>query len=53
MIVISLDDPLMWIQACEQHVVLFRRVMFMDMENLVIVQHQDTLQYATICGGGY
>ncbi len=25
----------------------------MTMENLTIVQHQDTLQYATICGGGY
>jgi len=25
----------------------------MAMENLTIVQHQDTLQYAMICGGGY
>jgi hypothetical protein len=53
MIVICLDDPLMWIQACEQWVVLFRRVMLMVMQNLAIVQHRDTFQFATIRGGGY
>jgi hypothetical protein len=37
--VISFNDPSVWIQACEQRVVLFRRVMFMAMENLTIVQH--------------
>jgi hypothetical protein len=25
----------------------------MVMENLAIAQHQDTLHYVTICGGGY
>jgi hypothetical protein len=36
MIVISLDDPLMWTQACEQWATLFRCVMPMATENLVI-----------------
>jgi hypothetical protein len=50
---ISFDDPSMWIQTCEQHVVLFRHVMPMVVENLAITQHQNTFQYATIRGGGY
>jgi hypothetical protein len=53
MIVISFNDPLMWIQACEQWAALFRHVMPMAMENLPIVQHRNTLWYATICGRGY
>jgi len=27
--------------------------MAMAMENLALAQHQNTLRYATICGGGY
>ncbi len=50
---VNLDDPNVWVQACEQHVVLFKRIMPMAMENLVITQHQNTLQYATIYGNGY
>jgi hypothetical protein len=53
MIVISLNDPLVWIQAREQWVTLFRHVMPMVMENLAIVQHRNILQYATIRGRGY
>ncbi len=53
MIVINLDDPSKWVQTCEQWVVLFKWVMPMAIENLTIVQHQDILQYAMICGGGY
>jgi hypothetical protein len=33
---ISFDDPLMWIQACEQRVALFKHVMPMAMENMAI-----------------
>jgi hypothetical protein len=53
MIVISFDDFSMWVQACEHWVILFRWVMPMAMENLAIVQHQDTVRYAMIRGGGY
>jgi hypothetical protein len=41
MILISFNDLLIWIQACEQQATLFIRVM--PMENLAIVQHRDTL----------
>ncbi len=50
---INFNDLLMWVQGCEQWVALFKRVMPMAMENLKIVQHQNTLQYATTRGGGY
>jgi hypothetical protein len=33
---ISLNDPLVWIQAFEQQAALFKRVMLMAMENLAI-----------------
>jgi hypothetical protein len=39
MAVINMDDPNVWISACEQRATLFRRVMPMDMENLTIAQH--------------
>jgi hypothetical protein len=42
-----------WIQACEQWATLFQHVMPMDMQNLAIAQHWDTLCYAIIHGGGY
>jgi hypothetical protein len=48
-----MDDPNVWIQACEQQATLFRHVMSVAMENLVITQHRNTLHYATIRGGGY
>ncbi len=53
MIVINFDDPSVWVQACEHWVALFKQMMPMAMENLAIVQHRNTLQYATIHGGGY
>ncbi len=53
MIVINIDDPNVWIQACEQWTTLFWHVMPIAMKNLAIVQHRDTLCYAIICGGGY
>jgi hypothetical protein len=51
--VVNLDDPEMWLTVCSQRVELFRRVMLVAFENLAIVQHMDTLRYATIRGGGY
>ena len=51
--VVNLDDPDMWVQACEQRATLFKRIMPMALENLTIAQHRDTLRYATIRGGGY
>jgi hypothetical protein len=36
MTIINLNDPVVWVQACEQWVVLFKRVMPMAMENLAI-----------------
>ncbi len=53
MLVINMGDLNAWIQACEQQVTLFQRVMPMAMEHLATTQHQDTLCYATIRGGGY
>jgi hypothetical protein len=53
MIVINMDHLNVWIHACEQRTTLFQCVMPMTMENLAIAQHQDTLCYATICGGDY
>ncbi len=50
---VNLDDPNVWVQACEQHVALFKRITPMEMENLVITQHQNTLQYVTIYGNRY
>jgi len=52
MVVMNLDDPIMWFQACEQIIVLFKSVMLMAMENPTISWHHDTFQYATIHGGG-
>jgi hypothetical protein len=43
----------MWFRVCSQRAKLFRRVMLVAFENLAIAQHMDTLQYATIQGGGY
>ncbi len=51
--VVNLDDPKMWLKVCFQHAKLFRRIMPTTFENLAIVQHKDTLRYATIEGGGY
>jgi hypothetical protein len=53
MVIINLDDPNVWLQACEQQTTLFWSIMSMAMEILAIVEHQDTLCYAIIWGGGY
>jgi hypothetical protein len=50
--VVNLDDPKMWLRVCSQRVELFRKVMPTTFENLAIAQCRDTLQYATIQGGG-
>jgi hypothetical protein len=44
--VVDLDSPTTWAKVIAERVVLFRRVMPMAMENLSIVQHQNTLRYA-------
>jgi len=44
--VVDLHSPTTWARVIAKRVVLFKRVMPMAMENLSIVQHQDTLQYA-------
>jgi hypothetical protein len=36
MVIVNMDDPNVWIQACEQRITLFRHVMPMAMENLEI-----------------
>jgi len=51
--VVNFDDPEMWLRVCSQRAELFRRVMPTTFENLAIVQHRDTLQYAIIRDGGY
>jgi hypothetical protein len=42
----------MWVQVCEQCLALFKRVMPMVMENLVITQYRYLLWYVTIYGYG-
>jgi hypothetical protein len=37
--VVNLNHPNVWVQVCEQCVALFKRVMPMVMENLVITQY--------------
>jgi hypothetical protein len=49
----NMDNPDTWALVSEQRAELFKRVMPMALENLSIVQHRDTLRYATIRGGGY
>jgi hypothetical protein len=49
----GIDDPGTWARVCEQRADLYKRMMFMALENLSIAQHRDTLRYATIQGGGY
>jgi hypothetical protein len=49
----NMDNPDTWALVSEQHAELFKRMMPMALENLSIVQHRDTLRYATIRGGGY
>jgi hypothetical protein len=51
--VVNLDDLEMWLWVCYERVKLFQRVMPTTFKNLAIAQHRDTLQYATIWGGGY
>jgi hypothetical protein len=53
MVMVSLDDPFVWFQACEQRLDLFQCLMLMAMKKLAIAQHRDTLHYTTIHGGGY
>jgi len=50
--VVNLNHPNVWVQVCEQRVALFKRVMPMVMENLVITQYQYILWYVTIYGYG-
>jgi hypothetical protein len=49
----NMDNLDTWALVSEQWAELFKRVMPMALENLSIAQHRDTLQYATIRGGGY
>ncbi len=50
---VILDDLEMWLRVCSQCAELFRKVMPTAFKNLAIAQHRDTLQNATIRGGGY
>jgi hypothetical protein len=47
MAIINLDYSKLWFQACEYWKALLWCLMSMAMDNLVIVQHQNTLQYTT------
>jgi hypothetical protein len=44
--VVDLDSLTTWAKVIVNRVVLFKRVMPMAMENLMIAQHRDTLRYA-------
>jgi hypothetical protein len=44
--VVDLDSLTTWARVITERAVLFRRVMPMAMENLSIVQHQNTLRHA-------
>jgi len=49
--VVDLDSPATWAKVIVEKVALFKRVMFMAMENLSIAQHRDTLRCARTRGG--
>jgi hypothetical protein len=49
----NMDNLDTWALVSEQWAELFKKVMPMALDNLSIVQHRDTLWYATIQGGGY
>jgi hypothetical protein len=51
--VVDLDSPSIWAKVITERVALFRRVMPMAMENLLIAQHRDTLHYAHTRGSSY
>jgi hypothetical protein len=53
MVIIKLDNPNVWLHACEQPIALFWHVMPMVMQSFVIAQHWNTFWYATVHGGGY
>jgi hypothetical protein len=47
----NLDDFDVWIQTCEQRIILFECVMPMAMESLATIRHWNLLHYVTIHGG--
>jgi hypothetical protein len=49
----DLDFPTTWAKVIVERAALFKRVMPMAMENLSIVEHQDTLWYTHTRGGSY
>jgi hypothetical protein len=51
--VMDLDSPTTWVRVIAKRAALFKRVMPMAMENLSIIQHQNTLWYAHTRGGSY
>lgn len=50
MTILDLDDPSVQMHACNHKAKLFKKIMLMVFENIVIVKHQDTLWYVVICG---
>jgi hypothetical protein len=53
MVVMNLDDLDVWIQTCEQRIILFECVVPMAMKSLATTQHWNMLHYVTILGGGH
>lgn len=49
----DLDNPEVWGECLHERAKFFKHVMPMAMENLFIVQHRDTLQYAHIRSDAY
>jgi hypothetical protein len=43
MTILDLDDPNVQMHACNHKAKLFKKIMLMVFENIVIVKHQDTL----------
>jgi len=43
MTILDLDDPSVQMHACNHKAKLFKKIMLMVFENIVIVKHQDTL----------
>jgi hypothetical protein len=41
--ILDLDDPSVQVHACDHKAKLFKKIMLMLFENIVIVKHQDTL----------
>jgi hypothetical protein len=52
-LVVDLDDPTFWAKTLQDCAIYFQKFMPMVLENLVIAQHRDSLQYVHLRNGAH